>query len=147
MNDRYTLEEINYAFGGVHALGDQQLRDVVMVLSRLPVGVVDFVTENIYLSSCYGRGGAAEFIPHDFLKTKKGTILFCFTLWDDDQADVDFTIAHEIAHAFLGHKTPVLGLISSEEYEQQEMQADELAIEWGFGRPSGWPRDIRNLSH
>lgn len=42
--------------------------------------------------------------------------------------DVDFTIAHEIAHHWCGHKT----LVDATTYEQQEQEADATANAWGF---------------
>lgn len=45
------------------------------------------------------------------------------------QEEVDFTVAHEVAHAFLGHDNYV------KNGPEIENQADALAVEWGFILP------------
>ena len=45
-------------------------------------------------------------------------------------ADVDSTIAHELAHAWLGHVET--GYVDHP--DRDEIAADALAVEWGFER-------------
>jgi hypothetical protein len=62
------------------------------------------------------------------------------TLEFDAQGDVDFTFAHEIAHVFLGHRSPgnVKAVFNPPEVEYSECpmetSADALAESWGFRR-------------
>ena len=57
------------------------------------------------------------------------------------QADVDFTVAHEFAHALLRHHLPENTKLSESEvkegylYFNSEKAADELVLDWGFELP------------
>jgi len=137
MSDRYTLNEVRPMMGGEHNIREEHYGDVISVLSRLPKDVIDYIIDNIYITTCIG--GTGEFIPYETLKRFKGVILLCHTLWEKGQGEIDFTIAHQVAHAYLNHKTSTpLSPLSKEEGLQQEAQADEKAVEWGVKKPNGW---------
>lgn len=58
------------------------------------------------------------------------------------QSEVDFTVAHEIVHAYLGHYTHEESIIT-EEYSERtyleqknEVAADELVVAWGYKIPA-----------
>jgi len=130
---RYTPDEIAHKWGGMHNLNLlQKYTDVLNVLSSLPIKVVDFITEKIYIYLC-GSGG--QYIPRDNLKRFSGQIVLCESLWNEEQDFIDYAIVHEIAHAFLNHKSPMFSRMSADEFSQQEIQVDELATTWGFRNP------------
>jgi hypothetical protein len=60
----------------------------------------------------------------------------------ESQAQVDFTVAHEFAHALLRHHLPGNDSLSKEELKaaylnwNSEKAADKLALEWGFTLPA-----------
>lgn len=70
------------------------------------------------------------------LHTHPGGQLLYFSplLFDKSTEQLRFTIAHEIAHAVLGH-TPDSSQNARAKAERQEQDADELAQRWGFKRP------------
>ncbi len=49
------------------------------------------------------------------------------------RGDVESTIAHEIAHARLGHVAPY-ELTNEAELPRNEREADDLIVRWGFAR-------------
>jgi hypothetical protein len=60
----------------------------------------------------------------------------------ESQAQVDFTVAHEFAHALLRHHLPGNDRLTTEELKvgylnwNSERAADKLALEWGFTLPA-----------
>ena len=86
------------------------------VLKKIPEEVYDYVIENIYFIE-----GSSQMIPlNEVKKYRKKQIVI---IEPKDLKD-EFTIAHEIAHAFLKHKPFTTKNI--------EMEADKLAEKWGF---------------
>lgn len=74
----------------------------------------------------------------------KGVVVYLApTLELDSQRVVDYTIAHELAHVFLGHhrldNTALQLQLSVPQYEDRpvEIAADALALKWGFQKPEG----------
>jgi hypothetical protein len=59
-------------------------------------------------------------------------ILLSANLRKQSAEQIKFTIAHEVAHAWLGHQS----VNSREDFDKQETAADEQAGQWGFVRPS-----------
>lgn len=78
--------------------------------------------------------------PHLNLHTHSGGKLLYLSplLLDTSREQIRFTIAHEIAHAVLGHKEP-FSENTQDIRERQEREADELAEHWGFKRPPTVP--------
>ena len=74
------------------------------------------------------------------LHTHPGGQLLYFSplLFDTSTEQIHFTIAHEIAHAVLGH-TEDFSESAQDIAERQERDADELAQGWGFKRPPTVP--------
>jgi uncharacterized protein DUF955 len=77
---------------------------------------------------------------HLNLHTHPGGKLLYFSplLLDKSREQIRFTIAHEIAHAVLGH-SPDSSQNAKATGERQEGDADELAQRWGFKRPPTVP--------
>jgi len=59
-------------------------------------------------------------------------------LFEESQEYIRFTIAHEIAHAVLGH-TEDFVQNAREIGGQQERESDAMEEQWGFKRPSTVP--------
>jgi hypothetical protein len=69
-------------------------------------------------------------------------IYFAPSLERQSQHDVDFTVAHEFAHAHLRHHEPESLMTFSIDEEKNgylnwdsEVAADQLVTEWGYGLP------------
>jgi hypothetical protein len=104
--------------------GDRNTGDAIArALDRLPADVLDFaITKCIFVSA-----GSAQ---------KNGQCLpkWCLhgdwlILLNDQSPDLETVIAHEVAHAWLGHGEE--GDFRSDT-ESMENQAREKACEWGF---------------
>jgi Zn-dependent peptidase ImmA (M78 family) len=92
---------------------------LLRVLKKIPEEVYDYVIENVYFTEGFSR-----MIPlNELKKIRKKQIVI---IEPKDLKD-EFTIAHEIAHAFLKHK-----LFTTTKNIEMEMEADKLAEEWGF---------------
>jgi Zn-dependent peptidase ImmA (M78 family) len=90
------------------------------VLKKIPEEAYDYTIENVYFV-----WGNSQMIPLiEITKYSKKQIII---IEPKDLKD-EFTIAHEIAHAFLKHKPFTTKNI--------EMEADKLAEEWGFKKAS-----------
>jgi hypothetical protein len=90
------------------------------VLKKIPQEAYDYAIKNIYFVE-----GRSRMIPlTEIKKCKKKQIVI---IEPKDLKD-EFTIVHEITHAFLKHAFPSPTL----ETKNQEMEADKLAEEWGF---------------
>ena len=108
------------------------------VILRLPEDVGRWASENIVFISATGAHAAAESIPcrrsearYTEEPSNHGGVVLIVILGDsEDSADeeVEFTIAHEIAHHWCGHKRT----FEATEYERQEQEADATANAWEF---------------
>ncbi len=104
-------------------------------IAKLPKEVIDFVFKYYYFSLITPKifGRCLSFLPLIRAK-KKGMILFTEAIWKKSQTFISFIIAHEVAHACLGH---VGGndVHTEKSLKKQEKEADKLAIKWGFKMP------------
>jgi len=94
-------------------------KDIVEVLSQLPQDVYDYIIKNVQFKIIgVDKGEWVDFKSFQETTKKKGMIIL--------KNNVDrFTIAHEIAHAFLKHDY-------EESKEDREAETDKLAEKWGF---------------
>ena len=49
---------------------------------------------------------------------------------DDKYRYFIFVVLHEVAHAYLRHRSPMFDSLNAEEIEAQEIEAEELALKW-----------------
>lgn len=100
-------------------------------LALLPEEIVDFVAKNVaILSESDSAGGAYWSFNHFFLKNKKGFVLLNSDLWKKSKAQIAFTIAHEVAHAYLGHNKTTYDEAKEKFALKKEREADRQAIKW-----------------
>jgi hypothetical protein len=135
---RYTLEEIydmdrgkwasnsRYVEGGGWTFCNDKLRYVVArALSRAPSRVVDFLYKKcFFIMPVVEEGGI--YIPKSAIRNKDLILLPEGILYEDPE-NANHIILHEAAHCHLRHKSPAIG---SEEYNQQESQAEKFANRW-----------------
>lgn len=100
-------------------------------LSLLPHKVIDYIVENyIFISEDKDEKGCHWTFDCIWFKNRVGFILLATNLWDKEIIQIDFTIAHEVAHAWKKHK--ILNLEDTEVKKgiKREKEADKLAVEW-----------------
>lgn len=126
-----SLEGIYYAFGGFYLEGSHENeRAVVETIQKLPDKVREWVCSNC----SFVIAGGIAFGPldnKDWLKERRPWNIFIAVTAEKES--LPFTIAHEIAHAWLGHKTFINTI--SPEPPSREKEADEQAKKWGFKEP------------
>jgi len=100
-------------------------------LALLPEEVVDFVAKNVaILSESDSGSGAYWSFEHFFLKKKKGFVLLNADLWKKSKEQIAFTVAHEVAHAYLGHNAATYEEVGEKISLENEIEADKQAIKW-----------------
>ena len=124
----YNLNDAWYALGkvGVLASDDANFRRAYAhVLVRLPPKIRFFALERITILTI-GRSAQGICWPASIFNRRRKKWLIVMD--DDFDGDFESAIAHEIAHAYLGHNR--LMLIGN----TCEADADALAVEWGFSK-------------
>ena len=130
MKERYSAEEIWYENAGVVTIGNDELRGLLArVLSIVPKNVADRVLKEwLFLMPMFDYENGF-FLPKKLLQ-EKGVIAFPEKLLEKDEKSIVHTVLHEIAHFYLGHKSPLFEDLSDEEAKKQEEEADRLADKW-----------------
>lgn len=100
------------------------------VIDELPRILVFAPSQHIW-GECYPWcetiGGNGE------MRTVEGSLVYLAPeLEEREQDDVDFTVAHEFAHAILRHALP-----GGQRGNGLEQEADALVAEWGLKVPAG----------
>jgi Zn-dependent peptidase ImmA (M78 family) len=72
----------------------------------------------------------AFFLAPEIVKGKKNIVFMSECLKNRSEEEQVFTIAHEIAHTRLKHKSPILSNLTREETKRQEDEANRLANKW-----------------
>lgn len=101
------------------------------VIDRLPVEVREFVSDHILFVS--GLPAPAAEAANAVCVYWPPAERFVVMIGENDDADWDRVVAHEIAHAWRGHADAP----DEHSFDVQEREADETAACWG------WPRRNR----
>ena len=102
----------------------QLIPSVIKALKKLPEDVIAWTAKNIVLVS--SRDNVNWFQNLEDYRDKKGFVVLCSNWKESDEATQAYIIAHEIAHAKLGHRKTSQDDI----YDNHEKEADELAKKW-----------------
>lgn len=124
----YSLDDAWYALGetGVLASDDDNIRGAYAhVLVRLPPKIRHFALERIIILTI-GRTAQGICWPASILDRRRRKWLIVMD--ENFDGDLESAIAHEIAHAWLGHNH--LMIVGN----TCEADADGLAVEWGFSK-------------
>src|SRR4051794_24203993 len=106
--------DLHHEFGRIIEVCDRLADDTLRrTLARLPVDVLEFALDQCAFASV-GDGIRAQTLP----PVGRWLIL----LGDGEQLEA--VVAHEIAHAFLGHESP--------NTDAQEQEVRDLVRSWGF---------------
>jgi hypothetical protein len=94
------------------------------IYERVPHEILEELSVLIFAPGSHLYGQLYPNLPRD-----KALIYLAPHLEKESQSDVDFTVAHEFAHAHLGHSQSVLNS------DLIEDEADQLTVNWGFVLP------------
>ena len=135
--NKYTPEEVDYAFGGINELSDDQRIPFANAVSILDKKLVDKIIEEIYFVSSNPTTRAFQLpLNAKHLQGKKSIIFLSEGLFSLKKEEVARTILHEVAHHILKHKClfnftekEILKTGRSAKYLQED-EADELVKKW-----------------
>jgi len=121
---------VHYKFGGIGLFGDAKMKMAVCeAISRFPDEVIEFATEKCWFVSNTSEYWAFSISGKHL--SNKYLIFLTPALFEKLHEFVLETIAHEIAHAYLKHKSPVLDDLTDIEAIDQEADAAKfLAKKW-----------------
>lgn len=138
-NKSYSIDMVAYQLDDMDTISDSTKSYLFEALSLLPRDVVDFLA-NEYTFIC--QDSMVDFAEHwtfDAMAFKKrgsenesktGFILINPILWGTKKIQITFSIAHEVAHAYLGHKKATMEDTEPTVGRAQEVAADSQAIKW-----------------
>src|SRR5438105_875175 len=101
---------------------------VCETLSRMPQDIIDYITDNCWFFGSMDDAWAFTFTGND-LKDHHLVFLSDELLVQDD-AQIHYTIAHEIGHVVLGHRNSTLVHQSKNEIQKQEKEAHTFATKY-----------------
>jgi len=127
--DRYSLEQADYAFGGINSVSEEFRVILAKALSKLPKDIVDWVVNFAFFISSSDEYWAFTLFIDEF-EHKKGVIFLSENLKEEIEEKQLFWIAHEIAHLKLNHRSPIFCGLSEKETKRQEAEADNLVKTW-----------------
>lgn len=127
---KYNSEEVDYLFGGMNEVNENQRYFIAEALSKLDKEIVDKLAEEVLFVASYED--RCFFLPLNakHLEIKKG-IFFSEGLFNEKDDFIIKIILHEVAHFILKHKC-LFDFEEGKEAEKdkQEEEADELVKKW-----------------
>lgn len=129
MKKRYTPEEVDYMFAGFNSVSEEFRVILAKAISKLPRNIVEWATEKLLFVSSSQEYWAFSLSKKEW-KHKRGFIFLSTYLKNESEEKQTFSVAHEIAHQKLRHKSPIFSNLTHEETQRQEKEADELAKKW-----------------
>lgn len=128
----YTPEMIHYRINdALEMIPEKEQVKLCRALSLLPYEVIDLaINDYVFISMHKEIDGQYFSFKNIWFKGKKGFILLNQNLWNKAKKKMEFTVAHELAHAYKGHL-----VIKAEDTElkasrKREKGADRLAVKW-----------------
>ena len=123
-------EELDYHLGGVHALDDEFRIILARALSNLPKEIIEWATDKLFFISDTEECHAFYLSKKDW-KHKRGFIFLSNNLKNENLGTQVFSIAHEIAHANLDHRSVMFNPnMTVDDMQRQEKEANRLARKW-----------------
>jgi len=124
-----TLEEVDYLFGGINSLSNEFRVILARAMCKIPRNIVEWAADKLLFISSSDEYFAFALSKKEW-KHKTGFIFLSECLKYESEEKQAFTIAHELAHHKLKHKTPIFSNLTEEETKRQEDEADALANKW-----------------
>lgn len=122
------IREIYHAFNGKLVGTDKMKQYVCEVVSLMEYEIVNYVTANCWFVGAMDDSLGFTFTGND-LKDQH-LIFLSDELFEHDEEQIRYTIAHEIGHVILGHRNSIIERQSKAEIYSQETEADEFAREY-----------------
>lgn len=119
------LKMIYDAFDGKLVGNKFMKQQVCEVLSLMPSDIIKFVTKKCWFMSSFSDSFGYAFTGNDL--KEKYLIFLSDQLFDQDEEQIYYTIAHEIGHVILGHRNSTLVKQEKSEIAHQEREADAFA--------------------
>jgi hypothetical protein len=123
-----TPREIYRRFGG-KLFGSRKMKNYVCrTLAKFPEDVIDHITDD-----CWFLGSTTDAWAYTFRGDEvagKHLVILSDSLWDQPEADIIYTVAHEIGHVALGHKNAILEPQSKAQTAKQEKEARAFALKY-----------------
>ena len=115
--------------------GDRYNHCVEIAPEYLPIDVLDEYKESLFFVAMGQRDGCR--IPSAACKAREIIVLAEHILpkvgMDEAQREFRYfiyVVLHEVAHAITGHLSPLYDRLTEQQVEQQEAEADDLALMW-----------------
>lgn len=122
----YSADSVSYMLD----MGGLIEERAIDALALLPQSIVDFAVENCTILTIKpDEDGVHWNLNAKIFKDKKSLIILNPNLWEMEWPKVVLVIAHEIAHAYLGHTI----WMCSDKDPKHEKAADTLAVKWLAG--------------
>lgn len=112
------LEDIHYDLDPFYLMNNEFVEALLRVLKKLPEDAYEFAITKIH----YIEPSDQMISMEDLKRLKREAIVVISDINED-------TIAHEIAHAFLGH---TMNIYPHHIEDTHEEKANELIVKWGF---------------
>ncbi len=122
---RNDLKIIYNSFDGKLVGNSHMKKNVCETLINMPEEVIKYITKKCWFFASMEDAWAFTFRGNDLLD--QHIIFLSDELLEQDQNQIQYTIAHEIGHVILGHRNSVLKKQSKIEIKIQEKQADDFA--------------------
>ncbi len=120
-----TTREVYLRFEG-KLIGRKRMRRIVCeVVSKMPVKIIDFVTENCWFVCSMEDAWAYTFTGNDI--ANQHMVFISDELLAQPEAQVRYTVAHEIGHVILRHKNSTYARQTPQEISKQEREVHEFA--------------------
>lgn len=121
-----TIGEIRNKFTG-KLLGNKRMQKLVCeTLLIFPSNIINFVTKNVWFVSSFDDAWGYT-LRMDELWKGKLLVFLSDELFEQNEYDQKYEVAHEIGHVMLGHKNSILEKQTKAEIDKQEKEAHEFA--------------------
>lgn len=125
---QHSLGGIAFKLGRLTVSSDSMTYCIYQTIHKLPDEVKEFVYENCEFASISVFGGKTIYAKAKYLRKRPWLIILSHEKINDEYQSV---VAHEIAHAWLGHKHEERGM-ELEIVAQRERDVCLLVKQWGF---------------
>lgn len=132
MKNKYTPQQVDYAFADMNEIGDEQRMLLATALSILEKDLIDRIADEACFICCHsGILGFQLWLKSKYLKGKKVIIFLSEEVFKGEEKEILHTILHEVAHYVLKHKCIFDFPIGEEDKMKfQEVEAEVLVEKW-----------------
>lgn len=128
---KFSVKEIERAFGHKLITNNYTKRIIIETIQLLPDEIIKKVTKNCWFISSF-EDGWAFVLKGDEIKRNEYLIFLSDELIKEEEAQMRYTILHEIGHVILGHRNSIGEAQSKAEVRKQEREAHEFVRNYLF---------------